>query len=340
MTAPTEVSRLPDGSPGTPAPARRRGPHGLLWLTLRVHRASLWGWAAFAAVATGGLLWLYDIARTREQWDGCGGPGRPACPPVDEMRLFDLLSNMITFLPFAVAVYAAGVLVARDLENGTAALARTQSVSPARWLAAKLAVPGVLIMAITAVMSLIFRQAWSFGTQQAFHPWHFDAVFHSAGVISLAHVVLGLAVGALAGLLAKRTLPAMGLAFAAFLPVHLAFNSLRYDLWPRVGATGFDAARIHSDPVLGEMGFVKDGGARVQDSSCYGVASPADLQKCLDVHGARDLYLEFHPSSHFWPIQLVETGIVLALAAVVLWAAFRLLGTGNATPTSRQEAAA
>ncbi|MCZ7459444.1 hypothetical protein [Streptomyces sp. WMMC940] len=32
-----------------------------------------------------------------------------------------------------------------------------------------------------------------------------------------------------------------------------------------------------------------------------------------------------HPPSHFWPIQLVETGIVLALAAVATYAAFRVL---------------
>ena len=81
MTAPTAVSRLPDGPPETPAPARRRGPHGLLWLTLRVHRASLWGWAAFAAVATGGLLWLYDIARTREQWTAAVGQADPRALP-------------------------------------------------------------------------------------------------------------------------------------------------------------------------------------------------------------------------------------------------------------------
>jgi hypothetical protein len=32
-----------------------------------------------------------------------------------------------------------------------------------------------------------------------------------------------------------------------------------------------------------------------------------------------------HPASHFWPLQLVETGIVLAVAALATAAAFALL---------------
>jgi hypothetical protein len=33
----------------------------------------------------------------------------------------------------------------------------------------------------------------------------------------------------------------------------------------------------------------------------------------------------YHPDSHFWPLHLVETGIVLAVTAAATAAAFRLL---------------
>ncbi|MEU1850215.1 hypothetical protein ABZ499_13310 [Streptomyces sp. NPDC019990] len=36
-------------------------------------------------------------------------------------------------------------------------------------------------------------------------------------------------------------------------------------------------------------------------------------------------YAVYHPSSHFWPLQLMETGIALAFAAVAVVAAFWLL---------------
>ncbi|HEV7628215.1 MAG TPA: ABC transporter permease [Streptomyces sp.] len=362
MTRLTEVSRRPDVTGGphdSPAPARARGPHGLLWLTLRVHRASLLGWAAFAAVATAGLFYLYDIVETADRWKGCGGPGRPRCPDVDQETLFLLFTTVITYLPFAVALYAGGVLVGRDLENDTAAFAWTQSVTPARWLAAKLAVPAVLIMATTALLTLLQRRVWSVGNLDQFEPWQFNDVFHATGVIGLAYTVLALALGALAGLLVRRTLPAMGLAVAALLPVYLTFSAYRHELWPKVFKTGHEAARVNYGVALNDTGFIMDSGARVSDSSCYVPGTSADLAKCLDAHGAKDLFVEFHPDSHYWPIQFVESGIVLALAAVALWVAFRLLRkktatdqkarehnpdatgphTGRATTTSSQEAA-
>ncbi|MEF2529962.1 MULTISPECIES: hypothetical protein [Streptomyces] len=41
-------------------------------------------------------------------------------------------------------------------------------------------------------------------------------------------------------------------------------------------------------------------------------------------------YTEFHPASHYWPTQLIETSLALALAALALCAAFRLVRTGRA----------
>lgn len=36
-------------------------------------------------------------------------------------------------------------------------------------------------------------------------------------------------------------------------------------------------------------------------------------------------YADFHPASHYWPTQLLESGILLALTGALLYAAFRLL---------------
>lgn len=50
-----------------------------------------------------------------------------------------------------------------------------------------------------------------------------------------------------------------------------------------------------------------------------------DSTACLKAHDVTGFYSEYHPASHFWPLQLVETGITLALTALVLAAAFTLL---------------
>jgi hypothetical protein len=47
-------------------------------------------------------------------------------------------------------------------------------------------------------------------------------------------------------------------------------------------------------------------------------------------------YSDSHPFSHFWPLQLTATALVLALAALAVFISFRLLKrhTGAATVTA------
>jgi hypothetical protein len=49
------------------------------------------------------------------------------------------------------------------------------------------------------------------------------------------------------------------------------------------------------------------------------------VSRCLEARGATGIYAEYHPASHYWPLQFVETGIVLALAAAAVAASFWLL---------------
>ncbi|MEJ8670006.1 hypothetical protein WKI71_21020 [Streptomyces sp. MS1.AVA.1] len=41
-----------------------RGPRGLVWTMLRLHRSALWFWVMLVAVAAGALLWAYGPGRT------------------------------------------------------------------------------------------------------------------------------------------------------------------------------------------------------------------------------------------------------------------------------------
>ncbi|WP_308216378.1 hypothetical protein [Streptomyces ortus] len=103
-------------------------------------------------------------------------------------------------LPAAVA---GGALVGRELENGTAELAWTQSVSPARWPAAKLAVPALLLTAGGTVFVLVFRWAWAADRDLMGDDWTFHDVFAARGPALVAYALCGLGVGALAGLKAE-----------------------------------------------------------------------------------------------------------------------------------------
>ncbi|MFF3454322.1 hypothetical protein ACFYXH_08310 [Streptomyces sp. NPDC002730] len=125
-----------------------------------------------------------------------------------------LAATVIAWLPLAVAGYPGGVLTGRELERRTAALSWTQSVTPARRLAAKLTLPALLVAAGFAMLSLLYRWARSVGISgfTFSDEWYYDDVFRALGPVDVAYALCGLAIGALSGLLLRRALPAAGLA--------------------------------------------------------------------------------------------------------------------------------
>ncbi|MDW4911455.1 ABC transporter permease, partial [Streptomyces sp. ADMS] len=132
-----------------PARPRRTGAlQGLVRATLRLHRSALWFWLLLVAVAGGLMLWMYgwgaDAASAEFFRKGCvdeavndscdyGGPAHTRYGTANTIS-----GGLINFVPLLTALWAGAALIGRELENGTAQLAWTQSVSPARWLAAKL----------------------------------------------------------------------------------------------------------------------------------------------------------------------------------------------------------
>lgn len=301
--------------PAAAAPATGRpprGPRGLTWAVLRVHRSALVFWGLSLAAATAVLVWMYVITdEARRGTSACAEPvaadGYPSCASVEAITADDTYSSGITlittalsFAIFPVAAWAGGALIGRELENGTARLAWTQSVGPVRWLAAKLAVPAVLLAAGTALVLLLNRWVRTNGGPDLAGDWYGPDAFVGTGPAAVAYVLAGLALGALAGLLLRRALPAAGVGFAAALLLYNVLERYREDFWPPVTRSGPD-------------GF---------DPGTWA------WQLAWDSTGAKDagtVHVTFHPQSHFWPLQYVETGIVLTVAAAATLAAFWLL---------------
>ena len=317
------------------APEERRRPlvlWGLVRATLRLHRSALWFWLMLVAVAAVVMLWMYgwgaDPAFAEFYRPGCvDGVVNQGCdyvgPAYNRYQTANTISGgLINFVPLLTALWAGTSLIGRELENGTAQLAWTQSVSPARWLAAKLAVPAVLLTAGTLLLVLLHRLAWGAYTE-LFHgkgtlQWYDAGTYSANGTLALAYTLLGLAVGALTGLLVQRSMAASISTFLAFLTLAYVLSSLRPHLWPVETLTSKNGYPAYIGMVIGE-GAVTSTGKHIADPICV-----ADTQ-CLARHDIVGFYRDYHPSSHFWPLQLTETGILLALAAAATAAAFWLL---------------
>ncbi|WP_062209164.1 hypothetical protein [Streptomyces sp. NBRC 109706] len=262
---------------------------GLALAVSRLHRAPLWG---LALLVVAGAVGLNEVHELRS-------------------------AQLLAWLAPGIAACVGAALIGREWERGTVTLVWTQSVSPARWLAMKLAVPAAALLAGTAVLTLLFRWRWLAGADGGVNRWHSE-YFHAAGPVGPAYVLLGLALGALAALLTRRTLPATGLAVAGIgLAYHLG-DRFRSSLWPATERRGpWDASLNHVDQL--ELGMITEAGERVNGLDCGARAA------CLAEHGAVDFYAKFHPTAHYWPIQLVETGILLILTAATLAATFHTL---------------
>ncbi|MFD4634633.1 hypothetical protein ACFVYR_28190 [Streptomyces sp. NPDC058284] len=329
----------------TTVPAERQGRRAAFALpgpyraVLRQHRTALWIlfglFALGAAALAADRLWVGHAADVFAATDcviskttpDCGGPVRGYLDAELQFgRNLDYAGMAMLGLPCLIGAFVAGPIVARDLESGTYKWAWTQSVTPARWLGARLAVCAGLMVSGVVLFTAVQRWAWSTGPELEYvrGAWYERAMYGSLGTVGIGYALLGLAIGALTGLLVRRVLPAMAVATAVTLGVIVLLPLARPHLWASETATWARTYSGATTPNFGlplEHGMLRVDGERLPDSLCW---SP-DPERCYDEHQVTGWYSDFHPSSHFWPLQLVETGILLALAAAVTYAAFRLL---------------
>ena len=193
----------------------------MIWLTWRQFRISaltLFGVLGAVAVA----LALTGPGLAREYADLRATCGGDACDPeafddffVSHLIVYLGLMLLVMAVPVVVGVFLGAPLISREFETGTQDLVWQQSVPRRRWLAVKLGVVGLAAMA-AAGLAVVAVSWWSspldavtFGGVSRLGPVTFDA----RGFTVLGQAAFGLTFGAAAGLLIRRTLPAMAVTF-------------------------------------------------------------------------------------------------------------------------------
>jgi hypothetical protein len=280
--------------------------------------------------------------------------------------LRNLLGPAMLAVPALLGLFWGAPLVARELETGTYRLAWTQSVTRARWLTAKIAVVGLASVAFAGCFTLMVT--WWFApidkvSRAGISPLSVNrfapAVFDERNIVPLGYAAFAFAVGMTAGLLLRRTVPAMAVTLAVFVGVQLFMPSVvRANLLP---STTVDF-RIDKSSANAFTGVFTTGGGNeihfslpvphgawvisappVEDSANRVVHAYTHL-KCLfpSPSGAPskgggpsagqaagclaryDLHqsVTYQPASHYWPLQWYETGIFLALAAALSGSCF------------------
>lgn len=313
----------------------------MVWLTWRQHRAEVLGGlvllAALAAVLLGTGLPMHT-AYTDQGVAACvAGGGRAAgCDTLLEqftsrfVGLGDLVT-LLTVLPALAGVFIGAPLLGRELEHGTWRLAWAQGVTRTRWLAVKLALLTAAVTALAVGFTALFT--WWRGPLDGIQGRFDGAAYNFEGVVPTASAVFAFALGTLAGTLARRTIPAMALTFFGYwlvwLPLVLVGRPRFLAPLVRTLDPGTDAAKATAgrgalgagrDWIL-DSGLIDRAAHRLtlaQETAVLRAARQADdALAYLHQHGIRSLEV-YQPGDRFWTFQLIEAGLLLALAAVLL----------------------
>jgi ABC-2 family transporter len=266
----------------------------------------------------------------------------------------------VALAPAVIGIFWGAPLLAREFETGTFRLAWTQTVTRTRWLASKLALLGLAAMAVTEGFALMFGW-WAAPIGQAARVGNFPKfplgmgpfslpAFDAHGVVPLGYAAFAFTLGVTAGVLLRRTVPAMAVTLAVFAAVQIAMPlAVRPHLFPPAHTTvsiadqfsGLQSVRPGGGFALALAFTPSEPGAWILSSGAVNAAGqpvsvlPAaclhrdDPMPCIASHGIR-VAVTYQPASRYWPLQWAETAIFLVLALLLAGFCFSRIGRRQA----------
>jgi hypothetical protein len=331
----------------------------MIWMTWRQFRpaaiaagAALVALAAALAATRPALLSLYTRAGLPACHAACAADASRFISSVQASytgKIYSAGIGILYLMPAVIGLFWGAALIVRDVDSGAFRLASSQSVTPARWAAIKLVLIGGATILTAGLTSLLvgwwtspLYQAASQAGQNALSISRFSApLFSTHGIVPVGYAAFAFALGAAAGLLLRRTLPAMAVTLAVFVTIQVLVPILiRPHLIPPVQTTrafsavqigdantspnGFflQIAGINSQPgawILGNR--VVDAAGRTLTglpSACIDNSLNAGpvIPSCFARHGIKFL-VSYQPASRYWELQSAETAMYLVLAVSI-----------------------
>ena len=312
----------------------------MVWMTWRQHRAQatylLVALAALAAVLVPlGVtmfraltdLGLSDCHGTLLVDDPCEA-GRSSF--AERFALPHQFSILLVLVPLLIGLFAGAPLIARELEHGTHRLVWMQGVTRRRWLLVKigLVLGGAAVFA-AAVSALVY---WWWTPYERVGTSRFEELeFDIQGLVPVGYTIFAVALGVAAGALVPRVLPAMAVTVAGFIGARAAVMVARPHFQPAEEARFPLFAENHPGRFIGiwqlSTGvYTSDGQYLDRGFIMCAPAAEAELDRGCAGYQPGDYNLtKFHPASDYWTFQLIETGIFLAAAALLIAFAFHRL---------------
>jgi ABC-type transport system involved in multi-copper enzyme maturation permease subunit len=251
------------------------------WLTWRQHRTQVLTTLVFLVVLGVALL-VHGLSA-----DGLTGAAlNERFVPVYE------IVSWLPVLPVLFGAFWGAPVLAREFERGTHKLMWTQSVTRWQWFAVKLGGLG-LVVALAGLAFGLMVKAWlnAFGDSDLASPFGNGGLFAISGIAPAAWWLFGFMLGAAAGAITRRTLPAIAVAIAVFALALFGVFQLR-------GSYG--------TPQAFDPGSVSEAEMRstLSDAISVGSTEPAAV-------------IQIIPGSHYWQFQWTEAALLFAVALLL-----------------------
>jgi hypothetical protein len=236
--------------------------------------------------------------------------------------ILEPVSLLGALLPVALGVLFGGPLLAREFEQGTHRLAWTQSVTRSRWLTARLAVAGGVLVAVAGVAAGLLTWWWGRFDQLGISN---RAALERGSLVPIATAVLAFAVATAAGALTRRVVPALAAGLVAVLVVAAALSlAAQHWLPPRplsiTYPAGTPSPRADLDDQVLSSGYRdrtgRDLSPQAVDRLCPGTAGQA-VDRCLAASGIQRVD-RYQPASRAWQLALARSALYLVVAALFL----------------------
>jgi ABC-type transport system involved in multi-copper enzyme maturation permease subunit len=316
-----------------PVPWRR-----MLWVTWRQHRPTLISVPAlFAALAVFLLIAGLKIHHDYAVLTACHPFSSDRCQALNsnfnntDWTLANTFNILLHLAPALIGAFAGAPVLARELETGTYRYAWTQGFGRERWTIAKLALIAVTVTAAAGAFSQLW--AWFFQPflKQEDMTVLTATVFDTRGVVFAAWTLAAFTIGALAGMLIRRIIPAMAVTLGAYLGLDLLtwlFLRAHYPVALVTSNPSIDSGPFNvNDPWVLSTWYAGPGGKPANQSVVNRVlalfpnngaprvsGTPA---QALAQHGITQ-WLRYIPVSRFWPMQFIEAGWLLALSVLLI----------------------
>jgi hypothetical protein len=235
----------------------------------------------------------------------------------------NLLFAWSTLVPALAALLLAAPFVL-DLDNGTYRLYWTQSVTRRRWIATKLGLSVVATVAVAVCLSALVM--WARAPLDHLNGRMSANVYDAEGIVPVADAVFVLGVAVALGVLWRRTVPALLVAFVVYV-VERSFmdSALRQHLLSPVKTTwpaSANGPNLNQALVIDQFASDKNG-HRIASSVGPCIRSSGSLfshtSACAERHGPGTYMTAlYEPASRFWELQGIEFGIAAGSGAALL----------------------